>query len=85
MLIRSRTDIHKATSTSKFRRACGQYRRLRQPSFDRAVGKDFGGESYLNAPNRWEWRLGHDLKTSVEYARDYVPVDVDGLKPPATF
>jgi hypothetical protein len=46
---------------------------------DRAVGKNFGGESYLNAPNRWEWKLGHDLKTLVEYARDFVPDDVDGL------
>jgi hypothetical protein len=46
---------------------------------DRAVGKNFGGESYLNAPDRLEWKLGHDLKTLVEYARSCVPDDVDGL------
>jgi hypothetical protein len=46
---------------------------------DRAVGKNFGGENYLNAPNSWEWKLGRDLKTLVEYARDHVPADVDGL------
>ncbi|WP_164937379.1 MULTISPECIES: hypothetical protein [Bradyrhizobium] len=46
---------------------------------DRAIGKNFGGESYLNAPNTWEWKLGRDLKTLVEYARSYVPKDVDGL------
>ncbi|MGY3487836.1 hypothetical protein ACVW1C_005719 [Bradyrhizobium sp. USDA 4011] len=46
---------------------------------DRAVGKNFGGESYLNAPDRWEWKLGRDLKTLVDYARSYVPDDVDGL------
>lgn len=46
---------------------------------DRAVGSNFGGESYLKAPDPWEWKLGHDLKTLVEYARGYVPDDVDGL------
>jgi hypothetical protein len=46
---------------------------------DRAIGSNFGGESYLNAPNTWEWQLGRDLKTLVEYARGYVPSDVDGL------
>jgi len=33
----------------------------------------------LKAPDTWEWKLGHDLKTLVEYARGYVPDDVDGL------
>jgi hypothetical protein len=32
-----------------------------------------------NAPNRWEWKLGKDLKLLVEYAKGYVPPDVDGL------
>jgi hypothetical protein len=45
---------------------------------DRSLGS-FAREGYLKAPNRWEWQLGNDLKMLLEYARDSVPPDTDGL------
>lgn len=45
---------------------------------DQALGS-FAHEGSLNAPERWEWRLGRDLKLLLDYARGFVPADVDGL------
>jgi hypothetical protein len=45
---------------------------------DRCLGS-FATEGYLKAPQRWEWRLGTDLKMLLEYARDFVPPETDGL------
>ena len=39
----------------------------------------FAREGYLKAPSSWQWRLGNDLKMLVQYARDFVPRDTDGL------
>jgi hypothetical protein len=44
----------------------------------RSLGS-FASEGYLKAPNRWESRLGDDLKLLLKYARDFVPPDTDGL------
>ncbi len=52
--------------------------RLANYLMDRSVGS-FASEGYAKAPNRWEWKLGNDLKLLVEYARDFVPSDTDGL------
>jgi hypothetical protein len=51
--------------------------RLADYLIDKSVGS--GGEKYKKAPDRWEWKLGHDLKMLVAYARDHVPDDSDGL------
>jgi hypothetical protein len=45
---------------------------------DRSLGS-FAREGYLNASNRWEWRLGNDLLLLLEYARGSVPPGTDGL------
>ena len=45
---------------------------------DKSLGS-FANEGYLRAPDRWEWKLGNDLKTLLQYARDFVPPDADGL------
>jgi hypothetical protein len=45
---------------------------------DRSLGS-FALEGYSRAPNRWEWKLGNDLKMLLEYARADVPPDTDGL------
>jgi hypothetical protein len=47
---------------------------LMYQSLGRLAHKDFE-----NAPNRWEWKLGKDLKLLIEYARRHVPPDVDEL------
>lgn len=44
----------------------------------RATGS-FAREGYLKAPNRWEWKLGSDLKLLCEYARSTVPDDANGF------
>ena len=45
---------------------------------DRGAGS-FGREAYLKASGRWEWKLGQDLKMLIEYAKDFVPPQADGL------
>jgi hypothetical protein len=45
---------------------------------DRSLG-GFANEGYLKAPDRWDWQLGNDLKMLLEFARDFVPPDTDGL------
>jgi hypothetical protein len=45
---------------------------------DRGAGS-FGSQGHLKAPDRWEWQLGNDLKMLIEYAKDFVPPDTDGL------
>jgi hypothetical protein len=52
--------------------------RLANDLLDRSLGS-FAGEGYLKVPDRWEWKLGNDLKMLVQYARDFVPHNVDGL------
>ncbi|MGA7775247.1 MAG: hypothetical protein WCA25_20240, partial [Pseudolabrys sp.] len=36
-------------------------------------------EGYLKVPDRWEWKLGSDLKLLCQYARIAVPDDANGL------
>jgi len=45
---------------------------------DSSLGS-FANEGYLKAPERWEWKLGNDLKMLLQYANDFVPPDTDGL------
>jgi hypothetical protein len=45
---------------------------------DQSLG-NFAREGYLKAPGRWKWRLGNDLKLLLDYARDFVPPDIDRL------
>ena len=46
---------------------------------DRCLGS-FGNErAILKAPDRWEWKLGADLITLIEYARHFVPPGSDSL------
>ncbi len=52
--------------------------RLADHLLDRATGS-FSREGYIKAPDRWEWQLGNDLKTLMDYAKDFVPPDTDGL------
>jgi hypothetical protein len=41
--------------------------------------RSFASDSYLDAPRRWQWQLGNDMKMLLEYARGSVPPDIDGL------
>jgi hypothetical protein len=43
---------------------------------DRSLGS-FAREGYLKTPDRWEWKLGSDLKLLCQYARSAVPDDAD--------
>jgi len=52
--------------------------RLADALLDKSLGS-FAGEGYLKAPDRWEWRLGNDLKMLAQYARDFAPEGADGL------
>ncbi len=52
--------------------------RLADYLIDRSLGS-FANERYMKAPDRWEWKLGNDLKLLLEYARGFVPSDTDGL------
>jgi|SRR4026208_2107643 len=44
---------------------------------DRSSGS-FAREGYLKVPDRWESRLGSDLKLLCQYARTAVPDDANG-------
>jgi hypothetical protein len=39
----------------------------------------FAREGYLKAPDRWDCKLGSDLKLLCRYARSAVPDDANGL------
>lgn len=52
--------------------------RLANYLMDRSLGS-FAHEGYRKAPERWEWKLGLDLKMLLQYARDFVPPEADGL------
>jgi hypothetical protein len=52
--------------------------RLANNLIDHSLGS-FANEGYLKAPERWQWQLGNDLKMLVDYSRDFVPRDTDGL------
>jgi hypothetical protein len=52
--------------------------RLADYLMDRSLGS-IAREGYLKAPERWEWKLGNDLKMLSQYARDFAPPDTDGL------
>lgn len=39
----------------------------------------FRSEGYLQAPSRWQWQLGNDLKMLLDYARGSVAPHADGL------
>jgi hypothetical protein len=43
---------------------------------DRSLGS-FAREGYLKVPDRWEWKLGSDLKLLCQYARSAVSDDAD--------
>ena len=45
---------------------------------DRSSGS-LAREGYLKVPDRWEWKLGSDLKLLCQYARIAVPDDANGL------
>lgn len=64
-----------------FKELADNMERLANLLLDRGCG-DFGSEWYLQAPYRVEWQLGQDLKQLVDYARDFVPPDTDGLHHP---
>jgi hypothetical protein len=54
--------------------------RLADQLMNRSLG-GFASEGYLKAADRWEWKLGNDLKMLVQYPRDFVPPETDGLLP----
>jgi hypothetical protein len=45
---------------------------------DRSSGS-FAREGYLKVPDRWEWKLGSDLKLLCQYARSAVANDANDL------
>ena len=45
---------------------------------DRSSGS-FAREGYLKVPDRWEYKLGRDLKLLCQYARTAVPDGANGL------
>jgi hypothetical protein len=61
-----------------FKELADNIERLADYLMDRSLGS-FAREGYLKAPDRWEWKLGNDLKLLLEYARGFVPPDTDGL------
>ena len=61
-----------------FKELADNLERVADYLIDRSLGS-FSSEGYLKAPDRWEWRLGEDLKLLLKYARDFVPPDTDGL------
>jgi hypothetical protein len=52
--------------------------KLANELMDRSLGS-FAREGYLQAPGRWQWQLGNDLRMLLGYARGSIPPDVDGL------
>lgn len=61
-----------------FKELADNVERLADYLLDRSVMRS-GFASSTKAPDRWEWQLGTDLKMLVQYARDFVPADTDGL------
>lgn len=61
-----------------FAQLAANIERIADYLLDRSLG-NFRNEGYLKAPQRWEWKLGNDLKMLLQYARDFVPPDTDGL------
>ena len=61
-----------------FRELADNVKQISNYLLNRSLGS-FTAEGYLKAPVRWEWRLGTDLKMLLDYARDFVPPETDGL------
>jgi hypothetical protein len=61
-----------------FKELSDNIEKLANNLIDQSLGS-FGNEGYLNAPGKWQWQLGNDLKMLVDYARDNVSEDTDGL------
>jgi hypothetical protein len=61
-----------------FKELADNMERLADYLMDRSLG-NFVAEGYMKAPERWQWQLGKDLKMLLQYARDFVPPDTDGL------
>jgi hypothetical protein len=61
-----------------FAQLANNIERLANDLMYQSLGR-FSHDDYQNAPNRWEWKLGKDLKLLIEYAKGYVPPDIDGL------
>jgi hypothetical protein len=47
---------------------------------DSSLGS-FSSEGYVKAPDRWEWKLGNDLKMLLENASSFVWRDHDRARP----
>jgi hypothetical protein len=51
--------------------------RLANYLMNRSLGSSFSAADKV--PNRWEWKLGNDIKLLLDCARASVPADTDGI------